>query len=228
MDKVYYFTGIGHSRAVAEYLADKLKRQPYDITVGKHEAEDTEVTVVVFPVYCESIPDAVVDFLKTVTTGFAAIVAVYGGVSPGNVLFEAQSALKRPLTAAAAVPTGHSFLSGGDTFDRVALDGFIEKVNNPAFVAVPPMKKAFYADLFPEWRSRVGVKIKKSDTCSECGNCEENCPVGAIRRGVPFDGCIRCLRCVSTCPERALSFECRPFLRRFLERKKKTETVLYT
>ncbi|MBQ7475698.1 MAG: 4Fe-4S binding protein [Clostridia bacterium] len=227
MEKVYYYTGSGHSRAVAEYIAEGLGRHTEDITVGEHEAEDGAVTVVVFPVYCENMPDAVAGFLGTVKTGSAAVAAVYGGISPGNVLFEAQSILKRPLIAAAAVFAGHSFLSEGNSFDRETLDGFVGKIKKPAPVAVPPMRRSFYADFAPGWRSRVGLKIVKNDGCTECGKCEENCPVGAIFCGTPSNGCIRCLRCVSTCPANALSFECRPFLRRYLERKKKEKSFLY-
>ncbi len=228
MDKVYYFTGAGHSRAVAEYIAGALGRKTEDITVGEHEADgDADVTVVVFPVYCQSIPDAVVGFLGTVKSGFAAVAAVYGGISPGNVLYEAQSALLRPIAAAIALPTGHSFLGEGDDFDRSALDSFIEKIKRPAPVAIPPMKKAFYADFLPGWRSRVGVKIVKSGNCSGCGKCEENCPVGGIYEGVPGPDCIRCLRCVTECPEDALSFECKPFLRRYLEKKKRKDIFLF-
>ena len=227
MEKVYYFTGAGHSRATAEYIAQRLGRTAEDITVGKREADADAVTVAVFPVYCESIPETVVQFLKTVKTGFAAIVAVYGGIRPGNALFEAQGILTRPLCAAIALPTGHSFLKEENGFDREALLPFIEKIKEPAPVAVPPMRRSFYADVLPEWRSRVGVKIMKSGKCSGCGVCEENCPVGTMENGAPGDGCIRCLRCVTECPEGALDFECRPFLKRFLERKKKSETFLF-
>ena len=227
MEKVYYFTGAGHSRTVAEYIAERLGRQTEDITVGKHEADTDSVTVVVFPVYCENIPDAVSSFLETVKSGYAAVAAVYGGISPGNVLYEAQSKLMRPLCAAIAAPSGHSFLNEKDCFDRDTFSLFTEKIKKPAPTAVPPLRKSFYADFLPEWRSRVGIKIIRSGECTGCGKCEESCPVCAVYRGIPGPDCIRCLRCVTECPETALSFECKPFLKRYLEKKKKSETLLY-
>ena len=55
-----------------------------------------------------------------------------------------------------------------------------------------------------EYRRRLGVKIIKNQHCNHCGLCEKHCPTGAIRNGRISANCIRCLRCVASCPQKAL------------------------
>lgn len=48
-----------------------------------------------------------------------------------------------------------------------------------------------------------------NSSCINCGACEEQCPVGAIRPGdhqfyISKDTCIDCGSCVGTCPANAI------------------------
>lgn len=53
------------------------------------------------------------------------------------------------------------------------------------------------------------LKRRVDSSCTECGRCTRECPVGAIRED-PFQTvhseCIVCLHCTETCPEGAISF----------------------
>ena len=49
-----------------------------------------------------------------------------------------------------------------------------------------------------------------SDECTNCGVCEPECPVGAIKeegdkRVIDPDACTQCGVCVDTCPVSAIS-----------------------
>ncbi len=49
-----------------------------------------------------------------------------------------------------------------------------------------------------------------ADTCINCGNCEGECPSGAIseandKRTIAEDSCVSCGACASVCPVGAIS-----------------------
>lgn len=222
MTRVYFFSGSGHSRAVAEYAAGLLGVRAERIT-GEKSPGDARCAVVVFPVYCQNVPAPVKAFLPSVRAEFSAVIATYGGISPGNVLADCAGLLRCPLTAAACVPTGHSLLGEGVNIDKDAIGKVAQKVCSPSPVSVPKMKKSLFADFFPALRSRIGTKIEKSPSCDGCGICVSVCPVGGERRR-----CIRCLRCVRECPKDALQVRNSRALIRYLDRERETKPILFT
>ena len=52
-------------------------------------------------------------------------------------------------------------------------------------------------------------KLKISDVCIGCGLCSRNCPMGNIEirdyRAVPGKQCAMCYRCISLCPQKAIT-----------------------
>lgn len=52
-------------------------------------------------------------------------------------------------------------------------------------------------------------KLKISDSCVGCGLCSENCPMGNIKiednRAVSGEKCTMCYRCISLCPQKAIT-----------------------
>jgi len=227
MTTIYCFSGSGHSLAVAEALSGMLNctiRQIGPETDGT-AADDT--AVVVFPVYCQNIPVPVKRFLKTLAAKHVALIATYGRISYGNVLFEAQNLIAGDVIAGAYVPTGHTFLDEAPTFPVDRLRPLAERIIAPRKLRLPKTRKDLLADLFPALRSRIGVKIIRSGQCSHCGRCEAACPMGAIQNGVIGSRCIRCLRCVTSCPQNALRYQNSWVLSQYLKRYHKDDFVLY-
>lgn len=225
MTEVYFFSGSGHSFAVADYFAKQLQTSITEIT--KSVRGSAETAIVVFPVYCQNIPCTVVSFLKNLKARYAVLIATYGGISYGNVLFEASKLTKADVIAAAYVPTGHSFLKEGTEFGSSALAPIFEKLEKPSNAKIERTRKNPFADFFPAWRSRVGLKITRTNDCDECNLCGRSCPVGAIKNGNIGRCCIRCLHCVTVCPKKALRIKQKGILKLYLKQKKKSETVLY-
>lgn len=225
MTSVYCFSGCGHSRAVADYFASELNTQVIEITPDT--VSHGQTAVVVFPVYCQNIPEPVKPFLKKLKAEYAVLVAVYGKVSFGNVINEAAGSTRAKIIAAACIPTGHSFLGEDASFDTEALAPIFERIENPREAKIEKKHKNIFADLFPSWRSRIGMKIIRRDTCTSCGVCTACCPMKAIRNGMISGGCIRCLRCVSSCPHKALQTRLSAVMGFYLRKKRKSELVLY-
>lgn len=217
MTAVYFFSGSGHSRAVAEVLARELDYDLIEITNSTPVPSEGNA-VIVFPVYCQNIPTPIIPFLKALRTKNIALVATYGGISHGNVLFEAARMLKPTVTASAYIKTGHTYLGEPAEFDLSALIEVIEKIKLGQPNEVKRSRQNPFADFLPGWRSRVGVKIKRLDTCTSCGKCTERCPMKAIKNGIPNNKCIRCLRCVSECPNNALAFSLTSIMKYYLNR----------
>ena len=55
----------------------------------------------------------------------------------------------------------------------------------------------------------VPMKPQVGKSCTRCGRCERECPVGAIRADDPTvtdnAACISCMRCIAVCPQKARS-----------------------
>ena len=227
MTEVYYFSGSGHSFAVAKDISKQLRCEIAEIG-GKNERRSMgETTIVVFPVYCQNIPGPVKVFLQKIPSKYIVLIATYGKISYGNVLYEAQKLVRGEVIAGAYIPTGHTFLNGGYFFDAAVLPPIAERIKSPQEVHIPKTCKNPLSNIFPAFRSRIGVKIIKNNHCSNCGICEKNCPAEAIKNGKINSKCIRCLRCVTNCPQKALQHKNRQILKKYLKSHYKEEVVLY-
>lgn len=225
MTAVYCFSGAGHSLTAARFFARRLGTKVRSVHDG---CLTPETAVVIFPVYCQNIPAPVRHFLKTLRADRAVLIAVHGGISGGRVLYEAAKLVSGTVIAAASVPAGHTFLGEDASFDEAPLMPIFDRIAHPAPARIPRTKKIWYASLFPGWRSRMSVRLIRSDACNGCGRCEESCPVAAMHRGKANRKCIRCMHCVTVCPRGALSFRTGAFLQKHLIRHAhETETVLY-
>ena len=218
MIAVYYFSGAGHSRALANWVANFIKVPVWEI--GTEPFQKTETAVVVFPVYCQNLPRPVKDFLRMVDARYVVLIASYGGISPGNVLQRAARSVRGTVIAAAAVPTGHSFLAQPAREEYAALLPLCDRIHHPKKAEIPKLFQNPFAGFFPSWRSRMGVAISRTPACDNCKICEISCPQQALHDGTPNHTCIRCLRCVSLCPRHALQFSVRAMTKRYLHKQR--------
>ena len=225
MNAVVFYSNTGESQAIAEYLAGRLE---YPLSDVKNASEVVyEDLVLVFPVHCQNVPNAVCEFLGKVSVKNLTAVATYGKMCPGNVLQEIQKKYCRNVVAAALVPAKHTYVDDTKFSDFEKLNALIEKIKSPAPIQLPRLYKNPLANLFPNLRSRLGAKMVKSKSCNGCGVCEKSCPRSAIRSGVTDKHCIRCARCVNACPQGALSLKLALPLRLYLKKKKMDKIIIY-
>ena len=229
MNKIFYFSGSGKSFRLAsmlkDYLGFPLIKIENNISI---ETLECKTAVIVFPVYCQNLPDPVKDFIPKLKAENIAFATLYGRKSYGNVIYDAAHLTNAVTVAGVCIPSGHSFLSEDDDFHFEALFPFIERIKFPEKAKITKSKKSFYADLIPAQRTQIAVKITRSDLCSKCGNCIENCPMGAINDNLIINkNCIRCLNCINNCPKKALSFKTHPLLKFYLITDRKNELKFY-
>lgn len=228
MNAVVYYSNTGESKRISEFVAKNTGYPCFDIFELSFSKFDT--LALVFPVYCQNIPAAVWRFLNSVSAKRLVLVATYGKMSYGNVLWEIQNKTSHNVIAAAYVPTKHSYLENDSRFENFeALKPILNKIASDCNECVK-IKKSFknpFASFFKDWRSRIGVKIYKDKKCDNCGVCAEVCKSSAIKNGKTDRRCIRCLKCVNECPRAALHFKLSPLMRTYLSKNKKNELKIF-
>lgn len=227
MTAIYCFSGSGHSLAVSKALSEMLASKITEIGFNNEKLAKDHIAVVVFPVYCQNIPAPVKSFLKKLRAKHIVLIATYGKISYGNVLYEAQQLVRGEIIAGAYIPMGHAFLNMDCTFDTKCLLPIVDRINAPQKAHIPKARKNPLSNIFPTLRSRIGVKLTKTDRCNNCGLCEAVCPVRAMQNDRIHLECIRCLRCVTNCPQKALQYKNSWILKKYLNSYHKEEYVLY-
>ncbi|MDE5756867.1 MAG: 4Fe-4S binding protein [Clostridia bacterium] len=224
-DAVVYYSNTNQSRRIAQYFADKLGYPFFDIYEVPYQNFDN--LVLAFPIHCQALPDAVKDFLSQKQMTNLTLIATYGRMCHGNALHEAQRKYSHNIVAGAYVPTRHSYLQDEEFDDFKSLEPIIQKVLAPSQIKIPKSYKNPFSDLFKLKRSQLGVKITNTDKCDGCGMCAQVCKCDAIADGVTNRKCIRCLKCVATCPQDALKFSLSLPMKAYLKKKKQDKLIIY-
>ena len=227
MTKIYCFSATGRTLEIAREFERRLGCG-IEMISRDTEACPCELSIVIFPTYCQNLPDPVRNFLPKMRSKRAVLIATYGKMAHGRVLLDAKELINSKVIAAAYIPIGHSYLGEPTGLDPDIIEPIFEKIDSETEASIPPHRKNPLADIAPAARSRTGVKLKRSDACTSCGVCTAACPMGAIENGLADRRCIRCLRCVSICPEGALSFSLNAFMKLYLSKSRKNELKIYT
>ena len=225
MNIVYCFSATGRSREVAKWLADRLGTAVTDIRENTIPSQEG-TAVVVFPVYCQNIPEPVRQFLPKLKGKDLVLMACYGRMHHGNVLWEAQKLVSGRVIAAAYVPIGHTYLGEHTSPDTKKLEPILDRIRDPKVAAIPRERKNSLSDLTPLVRSQLGVSMRRLENCTHCGICTLECPLGTMTDGVPGKKCVRCMRCVELCPQKALTAHLSFPMRMYLNKRKKDKTIL--
>ena len=167
MTKVYCFSATGRTLGLARALAQKLSCGLEEFPIQrKTEPPDCQTAVVVFPVYCQSVPLPVKRCLPLIAAENMVLIAVYGRKSCGNALHEAARLTGSRVIAGAYVPTGHTYLNEPAETDLALLEPVLARIAQPCAVRIPWRFKNPLAAIFPRRRARVGVRIHVSESCA--------------------------------------------------------------
>lgn len=223
---IYYFSGTGNSKWVAEQLALKTN----DITVNMVglktvPAIDDQTLGIVFPIYAWGVPEPVLEFVKklsgkpTFTFGVCTC-----GDEAGNAM--QKLSLNLPLNSAYSVSMPSNYVMGADiesnesiasklTKAKVKLETIAAQVN--ARQSVHDVNKgqlAWIKSNLANFGFNMAARSTKpfyvTDKCISCGECAENCPANTIKMfaGKPQWGnkCYQCTSCINRCPTQAIEY----------------------
>ncbi|GAA0104577.1 EFR1 family ferrodoxin [Paraclostridium sordellii] len=241
---IYYFTGTGNSLMLARNLGNILDAKLVSIANvinNPINIEEAEVIGFIFPLYYQTVPIIVQDFIKKLDLKDKYIFAIvnsgaYMGISL-DVFSDILKENKSELSAGFQLIMPYNFLIDGSRLGELSF-----KLKNIIFKRAD--KKLIKIAKIINSRKKIGIErrpyIKKhhpyshfskeelekclkeeakyfwvNEKCISCGQCKKVCPVNNIEIINKFpiwdNKCEQCLACISWCPVKAIEFEDRTY-----------------
>lgn len=225
---IFYFSGTGNSKWVANKIAEKINDKSYDITKLTEipDIYNEEKIGLVFPIYAWGIPEPVAIFAKKLkkTNAFTFGICTCGA--------DAGIALKRlskiyHLDSSYSIIMPSNYIIGEDVENKSIIlkkidvaTKEIEKISSE----IIQMKKIYRVNegKFPKLKSNIINKgfnkfarttepfYVDKEKCTGCGLCAKMCPASTIELvdGFPTwnKKCYQCLRCINDCPQCAIQY----------------------
>jgi NAD-dependent dihydropyrimidine dehydrogenase PreA subunit len=228
MAMIFYFSGTGNSKWVAEELADKLNCTAENIINVKDKAytfAEGDKVGLVFPVYAWGVPQVVIEFAEKLNVNGAFTFAICTcGSEVGNTMKSLAGVI--PLNSSYSIVMPNNYVIGYavDSEEEVQrkLGNAKEKLNiisreidqgicksDITKGSLAFLKSGIIAPLFNKFARNTKPFFAKED-CNSCGLCEEVCPLDTIKleNGKPVWGkeCYQCLACINRCPKQAIEY----------------------
>jgi len=181
-----------------------------------------------FPVYYLRAPRIVREWMLTRKgNGIkCSMFFTYGGVEVGISHSNMQNILTKQnfeLVASAEFLTKHTYNLAGfklmenhpnnidfkivREFAKISYHKFLKHDNQELLLESPNLSEEQVNKIEVTFRRAIPIPYIDPESCNECGICEKLCPTNAMeikRRKPRRKDCIRCLRCLVSCPEKAI------------------------
>ncbi len=226
---IYWFSGTGNSRFVAEKLAEQTGDTAQSIFLKPQGAAD--VVGLVFPVYGWMPPAVVLQFVKEnlriLSSAKYRFVVMTCGDDTGKALNLVRKHGFNPDSAFSVImPNTYVSLPGFDVdSDKVRksklgsciarvlyIAGELSQRHNTTDVheGMMPRTKTYLLGMLSRKYLTNDRKFNVSKCCNHCGGCQKACPIGNItmQENHPLwnGSCTGCLACYHTCPCHAINF----------------------
>ena len=223
MNAIIYYSNTFESYKVAKYINSK-NNYPL-LNLLELDNYNFNNIYLIFPVHYQSIPKEIKFLIKRLKANKAIVIATYGKMSYGHVLYDIKKILDAKIVCAAYIPSKHAYIKKDTSVDLSHLDTIIDKMNNENECIIKKTFKNPFASFFPIMRHRISVKIIRNDKCNNCNLCNHCCPY--INNGIIKGNCNRCLKCITICNNKALDYKLSPIMKKYLNKKKKDEFIIY-
>ncbi|MCR5607687.1 MAG: EFR1 family ferrodoxin [Lachnospiraceae bacterium] len=234
---VYYFTGTGNSKFIAEAFAERLETETVCLNdyIKKKEVlvvENDRRIVFVAPIYAWRYPVIVENLIKNALYKDNNHVYFIGTMQSqtGNCAKYCQRLCKEAgleFRGFSGIPMPNNYIVSGDVPNErevfTSLKMAIPVVDTLAYMIKQDMdiKKNDFTPFSGLLSGAVNKMFNKymtssdgfnvSSDCISCGLCQKECPVNNIllKNGKPEFGqnCINCLRCIHGCPKKAINIK---------------------
>lgn len=224
---IFYFSGTGNSRWVAEQIAALTGDTAQDI-IPLHQPpslQNESQVGFVFPIYAWGLPEPMVSFVKALpkTGAFS-----FGVCTCGSEAGHAMGKLARlyPLQSSYSLVMPNNYIIGAEADSEAVIQQKLDTARAEIQVLareilerkpICRVKEGSAAGLksslvnFGFNRFARSTKPFRTDSsCDGCGLCARSCPAATIslREGRPVWGtaCYQCLRCLNECPRQAIQY----------------------
>jgi len=227
---IFYFSGTGNSKWIAQEIARQTNDEAVDIAVLRkigaphYEPEEGETIGFVFPIHAWRVPEIMSDFATGMTyddSNFVFAVATCGS-DAGNGL--ALFAEKIPVKCSYTIAMPNNYIKSYPVDSPARVEACVKKAKEKlpeickAILAkesakdihkgkMPGLKTGLIGAAFTHFALKSdGFSV--DDTCNSCGKCVAVCPIETIsmRNGRPVWGksCTQCTACIHNCPVAAI------------------------
>ena len=227
---IFYFTGTGNSLMAAKAVAaenEQLIDMAKSRKSGKYDFDikDGERIGFVFPVYCYTLNDVVLDFVRSLNIcgeHFVFAIVTCGASIGGTGTFLANELAKKGLTLSYVTPLvmPDNGVFYYDLDAKKKTDSILETAKDRLNVIKSelqaqkkqPPKGTSSKALRPMYHFMAKTKgFRVRENCIGCGMCAKNCPDSAIvmKDKKPIwlkKQCTKCSACINRCPVRAIEF----------------------
>ena len=223
---IYYFSGTGNSKYVAEMLASELNDQANTLVQVDQISQDKTI-IIVSPIYAWLVPEIVMDFMRNLN--LQSHQSLYLVVTCGDNVGRAIDRLKREvrLDGAYSIAMPNNYVIGFDvdpeleqTAKILAARGQVDQIAEDIRqgLRVERINKGRFAQYFGSFAGTMFQRFARTtkpfyvqEQCISCSMCADECPVHAIEMvdGKPVwvkSTCQMCLKCLHTCPVEAIQY----------------------
>lgn len=233
---IFYFSGTGNSRYVAEQIADATKDSLVSITKEElkknteYILQDGEKLGFVFPIYWWGMPTLVEEFIQKIKLIVKDNNYIYGvstyGLQSHNGLIDLKKLLLKKgihLHAVFEVKMVDNYVVAYDIAEKekqetiyknaeIKIEEVICEIVNEKQTKITDIIGTTIKPVIHNFYKMTDHRKKfyATDNCTSCGLCEKNCPCQAIvienNSPVWKENCSFCLKCIHSCPVQALQY----------------------